>query len=104
MKINLKMKEQILLEEIKHENTTYILSEPLEIEINKEDYFATHNKKLHINGFGITREEAIQSFKEEFDFIYRRYNQLVDSLLSEKVIEIKKELNRIVKEVLTVKK
>jgi len=92
-------KGNYIVEEIKFEKTTYILSEPLEIEINKDDYFATHNKKLHINGFGITREEAIESFKEEFDFIYRRYNQLVDSLLSDKVIEIKKELNRIVKEV-----
>jgi len=93
----------ITITEVKYKNTTYVLSEPLIIEITTELEVSAINHKLHINGYGETKEEAIESFQEEFDFIYRRYNQLVDSLLTDKVIEIKKELNRIVKEVVIVK-
>jgi hypothetical protein len=97
--------EKLLLEKITYENTTYILSEPLELEFHTEDGIHTaENKKLGLHGFGKDNKfEAIESFQEEFDFIYRRYNQLLDSLLSDNVIKIKQELNRIVIEVITVK-
>lgn len=98
--------EKFILNKITYENTTYILSEPLEIEFHKEDgIYTAENKKLNIQGFGKDNKfQAIESFQEEFDFIYRRYNQLVDSLLTDRVIEIKKELNRVVKEVVIIKK
>ena len=96
---------KFILNKITHENTTYILSEPLELELHTEDRIHTaENKKLRLYGFGKNNKfEAIESFQEEFDFIYRRYNQLKESMLTDAVIEIKRELNRIVKEVVIIK-
>jgi hypothetical protein len=92
--------ENVLLHKIVYKNLYYELLEPIKVEITCEKYFLANNNKFCIYSFGKTKEEAIVMFQEEFDFIYNRYNQLDDSLLTEKVIDIKKELNKVVKKII----
>ena len=82
-------------------NTTYLLHESLETNaIYDGCTIVITCDKLSITEGGFTIEEAKESFAEHFDFIFRRYNELPNDKLSNRVIEIKNELNRIVKEVI----
>ncbi len=87
-------------EVIVHNGTVYNLQFPLRSSLEKEnDYFVIHNEMLGIIGTGETEDEAEISFAEEFDFIFKRYNQLEENQLSEKIQKIKVLLNYLVKSV-----
>jgi hypothetical protein len=62
-----------------------------------EKYYIVENEMFDIVGTGLTEEAAKQSFCEEFDYIYQRYNELSDTELSERLINIKNQLHLIVK-------
>ena len=82
------------------ENKVYNLHFPLRSSLLKEDdYFVIHNEMLDIIGTGITEDDAEKSFAEEFDFIYKRYNQIEEINLSDKLKKIKYFLNYIVKSI-----
>ena len=54
---------------------------------------------LDIVGTGETEDEAEINFAEEFSFIYKRYNELTDEKLSDRIVSIKTILNYLVKSV-----
>lgn len=82
---------------IVHNNKAYILAFQLRCKLEKEDgYYVIESEMLDIVGTGKTLDEAEKNFSEEFDFIYRRYNELSDKKLSDRVKRIKSILNSMV--------
>ncbi len=80
------------------ENTTYELSCPLRCLLEKEDeYFVITCELLDIVGTGLTIDDAEESFGQEFDYIYKRYNQLSNDNLIKRLQAIKTIINIIVK-------
>ncbi len=78
----------------------YVLNFPLRSSLEKDnDYYVIHNEMLDIIGTGETEDDAEKNFAEEFDFIYKRYNELNDDQLSDKLNRIKVFLNHLVKSV-----
>jgi len=78
-------------------NTVYHLRQPLRSLFAKEDdYYIIESELLDIIGTGKNKEEARQSFADEFDFIYRRLNSLSDDQLTERNKLIKININNIV--------
>jgi hypothetical protein len=85
---------------IAHNRVVYDLHFPLSSSLKKEeDFYVIHNEMLEIIGSGENQDAAEKNFAEEFDFIYRRYNQLADDQLSEKLRTIKMFLKYLVKSV-----
>ena len=76
----------------------YELKFPLLSTMDTEDgQIKIENKMLGIYAFGSTPEEAEQMFSEEFDYLYKRYNELSDVQLTEDVKAIKSFINHIIK-------
>lgn len=81
-------------------NKKYILNFPLRCLLEKEDdFFIVKSEMLDLIGTGESEGEAQESFAQEFDFIYQRYNELDDTRLTPRLIRIKTFLNLIVKSV-----
>ncbi|TAE25118.1 MAG: hypothetical protein EAZ91_19510 [Cytophagales bacterium] len=81
---------------------TYHLIGPLRCLFEKEDdYFVLTCELLDLVGTGLTMEDAQQSFAEEFEFIYNRYNTLSDTEMSHRLKAIKIILNALIKQVET---
>jgi hypothetical protein len=81
---------------------TYHLIGPLRCLFEKEDdYYVLTCELLDLVGTGLTMEEAQQSFAEEFEFIYNRYNALSDAEMSHRIKSIKTLLNALLKKVET---
>lgn len=84
---------------IVHENTSYILNFPLRCSLEKEDdYYIIQAELLDLIGTGETEDEAERNFAQEFSFIYKRYNEVSDENLSDRIRGIKQILNIYVKE------
>ena len=64
--------------------------------IHEGDTYSFENKEIGIYAYGKTIDEAQQSFYEDFDYIFTRYNSLPNGKLTDDVIRIKKFLNLIV--------
>jgi len=64
--------------------------------IHDGDYVMIENDVLKIVGAGETEVDAKEDFAREFDFIYRRYNELSDRQMTTRNMEIKMMLNTIV--------
>lgn len=78
-------------------NRTYSLNFPLRCKFEKEDdYFLIESEMLDIVGTGKTIDDAEKNFSEEFDFVYKRYNELADNKLSDRIKRIKIILNSLV--------
>ncbi len=78
----------------------YNLNIPLRCSLENENrYYLIQNELLDIIGTGMTEEEAEKNFSEEFNFIYRRYNELPDDRLSDKLRKIKSFLTYFVKSI-----
>ncbi len=76
----------------------YELHHALLCKMYEEDkYFFIENDLLDIQAGGTNEIEAEESFHEEFDFKFRRLNELEDSKLSDRLIRAKKAFNLIVK-------
>ena len=85
---------------IVHNDISYILNFPLRCLLEKEeDYYLIQSELLDIVGTGETEEEAELSFAEEFSFIHMRYNELDPLKLSDRLLQIKRILNYLVKKV-----
>lgn len=85
---------------INHNNTSYILAFPLRCKLEKEDkYFVIQSEMLDIVGTGKTIDDAETSFSEEFDFIYKRYKELPNSKLGERIKRIKTILDSLVSKI-----
>ncbi|QDK82778.1 hypothetical protein EXU85_30885 [Spirosoma sp. KCTC 42546] len=65
----------------------------------EDDYYVMTCEILDLVGTGSTIEEAEQSFAEEFEFVYNRYNTLPDAELTKRLQSIKTILNALVKQV-----
>lgn len=79
----------------------YNLKFPLRCSLEKEDdYFTISNDFIDIIGTGRSVEEAEESFAEEFDYIYNRYNELEESEMSTRLNLIKLIINSIVKTII----
>jgi hypothetical protein len=79
------------LKTITTKNKRYELNFDLLCIFEKEDdYFVIKNDMLDLIGTGLTEIAAKESFCQEFDFIYQRYNQLEDNKLSNRILNIKK--------------
>ena len=63
------------------------------------NYFQIENDMLGIFGQGKTMDEAERAFGEEFDYTYKRYNELKDKKLTKDVQKIKQMINWMVKNV-----
>jgi hypothetical protein len=84
-------------ETIVNGRTTYLLVSPLICKLEKEDnYYVIQSEMLGIVGTGLTIDDAEQSFSEEFHFIYQRYNQLSEKVMTDRIRRIKNILNSIV--------
>jgi len=82
---------------IVYENTIYELISPLRCKFSKEDdYFLIESELLDIVGTGMTEDEAEKNFAEEFNYIFKRYNELEEKKLSDKIRRIKAILNSII--------
>lgn len=90
-----------IVEAIQFENTTYLFHSPLNCILTYEDeaYFIKSDL-LDIVGTGSTQDEASNDFAEEFNFIYATYLSTEDSKLSDRLLNIKKLLQIIVKEII----
>lgn len=87
-------------EKITTGNTVYHLRQPLRsLFAKEEDYYIIKSELLDIIGTGKSHEEAVQSFSEEFDFIYNRLNALNNDQLTERNKLIKININNIVRDV-----
>lgn len=75
----------------------YNLADQLSCVYEKIDnYYSIKHEMLGIFGTGETEPEAIESFSEEFDYAYNRYNELTDDQLTERLKFIKIFLNHLV--------
>ena len=85
------------IEIITHNDTTYSLAFPLMCKLEKEeDYFIVQSEILDIVGTGYTIDDAEKNFAEEFHFIYSRYNQVGNKMLSDRLQRIKNIMNSLV--------
>jgi hypothetical protein len=66
---------------------------------SENGYFIVQNNILDIIGTGLTEAAAKESFCQEFDFIYQRYNQIEDNKLSNKILNIKNMINVLVEKI-----
>lgn len=83
--------------EIIHEESKYILHTPFMSSIEKEDNFYVINSELlGITGTGEDEAQAKKSFAQEFDYIYKRYNELNDKQCSARILRVKKIINALV--------
>lgn len=83
--------------EIQFMGRVYELKATLNCRLEKEDgYFVIENNLLDIVGTGETIEDAKVNFAEEFDYIYKRYNELSEDELTSKVRTARDFLNLIV--------
>ncbi|RIV21257.1 hypothetical protein DYU11_17715 [Fibrisoma montanum] len=79
---------------------TFTLFSPLRCLLEKEDdYYVMTCEILDLVGTGLTIEEAEQSFAEEFEYIYNRYNSLSNAELTKRLQSVKAILNALVKQV-----
>jgi hypothetical protein len=85
-------------EVITHEDAVYELRHPLlsTMERNEDGQVIIENKQLGIYAYGDDDDAAENMFNEEFDYLYKRYNQLPDSQLTDDVKFIKSILNNMV--------
>ncbi len=75
----------------------YILRFPLRCFFEKEeDYYIIHSEMLDIIGTGKTEDEAEKSFSEEFDYTYRRLNELEEEQLSAHLKMVKTIINQMI--------
>ena len=82
---------------IVHNNVVYELYFPIRCKLQKEDdYFLIESEQLDIVGTGKTEDEAEKNFAEEFAYIFKRYNELPENKLSDKIKRIKKVLDAII--------
>jgi hypothetical protein len=78
----------------------YIFVDNLMCEVTKEgNNIFIKNSMLDIIGVGESQMDAEIDFAEEFDFIYRRCNELPDEKLTARLQSIKKLLNIYVKRI-----
>lgn len=85
---------------IRYYSRNYIFMSDLMCEVTKEgNNIFIKNSMLDIIGVGNTQMEAEIDFAEEFDYIYRRYNELPDDKLSSNILTIKKLLSIYVKKI-----
>ncbi|HLP51136.1 MAG TPA: hypothetical protein VK154_09660 [Chitinophagales bacterium] len=95
-----KVRADYCTDTIVHGETVYELKFNLSCAIEDTDGVTKiENDMLGIMGHGLTIEEAEKSFSEEFDYVYKRYNQLPDKKLSDDVKKIKTLINILVKNV-----
>lgn len=59
-------------------------------------YIILSSEKLGIYAYGKSVKHAQLQFNEDFNFIYKRYNELTDDELTEDVKKIKKYMNALV--------
>lgn len=86
--------------EIQFMGRVYVLNSSINCRIEKEDdYFVIEHSILDIVGTGLNIEYAKLSFAEEFDFIYKRYNELKEEELTSRTKLAKDFINLIVKEI-----
>jgi hypothetical protein len=77
---------------------TYLLNFPLLCLIEEEDdYYLIRSEMLDIVAVGNTEEDAKIDFSNEFDYVFTRYNELDNSQLSDRIINIKNILSSTVK-------
>lgn len=82
------------------EDRTYILKYPLRCRFEKEDgHFVIESEQLDILAIGKTKDEVEKNFNEEFDYLYKRLNELEDNKLSMHFKRVKVLLNNFVKEI-----
>lgn len=60
--------------------------------VHDEDGYSIENEMLGIIGTGPDLDVAEQSFSEEFDFVYRRYQELKESQMTKHVRDVKQVL------------
>jgi len=81
-------------------NKVYHLQFPLRCALQKHHgYYLIESELLGIVGTGTSLDEARNSFAQEFDFIYQRYNSLEANQLSARLNSIKHILNFMVNSV-----
>jgi len=91
--ISLEYAPEVIVSEIR----VYHLNYPLRCLFAKEEnYYVIQSEMLGIIGTGSTRQAAEESFSEEFDYIFQKYNSLEDSELTNNVRIVKSFLNHCV--------
>lgn len=79
----------------------YVFNFPLLSIMTKEDgQYMIVNDMLAMIAAGRTRAEAEQDFADLFDYIYRRYNELPDEQLSERIKRVKRILSNTVERII----
>jgi hypothetical protein len=87
-------------DEIQYMGSVYKLNAHLNCKLEKEDnYYIIENNLLDIVGTGKSIEYAKLSFAEEFDYIYKRYNELKETELTQRTKMARDFINIIVKEI-----
>lgn len=86
---------------INGEDRQYVFNFPLLSIMTKEDgQYMIENDMLAMIAVGRTKAEAKQDFADLFDYVYRRYNELPDEQLTERIIRIKTLLNNTVERII----
>lgn len=75
----------------------YLLKFPLRCHFEMEDdYYVIHSEMLDIIGTGKTEDDAEKSFSEEFDYLYKRLNELPEEKLSAHFNMVKSFINQMI--------
>jgi len=87
-------------EEIVWRGRVFLLKRQLACEARKEyGFWVLESKMPTIRAYAKTREEAIQEFGREFAMLWDEYAQVQDSGLTDDALALKRQMNRIVREV-----
>jgi hypothetical protein len=82
----------------------YKLKKPLVCKVKIENnYYYIESKEMQIIAGGKSRKEAIKDFSEDFNHIYKNYNDTPDDKLSERLLKVKININNLVLEVINVR-
>jgi|GEM_PF-6147903 len=88
---------EVVFQEITCDERIYHLKSQLCCRFYREkDYYILESEALNLIGTGYTVEEAQASFFEEFDFVFRRYDELENDQLSLMNQTIKMNINHLV--------
>ncbi|NOY51734.1 MAG: hypothetical protein GXO88_14370 [Chlorobi bacterium] len=87
--------------EIQFMGRQYVLKGDLNCKLQKEEgYYVIENSILDIVGTGDSVEEAKMCFSEEFDYIYKRYNELKEEELTSRTKTARDFINLIISQIM----
>lgn len=94
--------EALFLDEVRSQGRCFLLTHPLQIEsTSSQEGWCYEFKPLAILAFGKSRQEALDSFTEDFGVLWGAIAQAPDASLTADAIAVKQAFERLVETVTT---